>query len=97
MLVLLYGTLRGESGVRQVSVALPAGASAREVVDEAIAQRPSLRSLLYTGSGELREDILVLRNGRNIRLIDGWSTPLQPGDKLALFPQTGIQRAFAQD
>lgn len=95
MLVRFYGTLRGESGIREVNVALPAGASARNVLELAMNQHPSLRSLLLTDSGELREDLLVLRNGRNIQLIAGWSTPLEPEDKLTLFPKTGQQRAFA--
>lgn len=36
--------------------------------------------------GNLRPDIIVLVNGRNVRFLDGMRTPLKDRDEVAIFP-----------
>jgi molybdopterin converting factor small subunit len=97
MQVQLYGTLRGESGVRQVEIDLPDGARVYSALAAALTHEPRIGAVLLDGAGQVRRDLLVLRNGRDIRWLQGMDTPLTALDRLDLFLQTGAQRAFAVD
>jgi molybdopterin converting factor small subunit len=97
MQVQLYGTLRGESGVRQVEIDLPDGARVHSALAAALAHEPRMGGVLLDGAGQVRRDLLVLCNGRDIRWLQGMDTPLTALDRLDLFLQTGAQRAFAVD
>ena len=41
---------------------------------------------IFDGSGQLRSDITIFINGRNIVFLDGLDTELNNGDKIAIFP-----------
>lgn len=97
MRVQLYGTLRGASGVRQVDVSLSGEATVGQALALAVTQEPRIGPVLLDGSGQLRRDLFILRNGRNIHLLQGAATQLNPSDRLDLFPLSGAQRAFAAD
>lgn len=97
MIVCLNSTLRGQSGMHVLEVDLPVGASVRRVLIQAIADYPVLQSILTGDRGEIRGDLAIFRNGRNIRFQAGLDTVLAAHDKLDLFPPTGAQRAFAAE
>lgn len=97
MLVQLYGTLRGDSGVRQVDVGWADDTRVANALAAALAQEPRVQGVLLDTAGEMRQDLLVLRNGRDIRLQQGMDTRLAPADRIDIFPMTGAQRAFASD
>ncbi len=97
MLVQLYGTLRGESGVRQIDVSLPDAATVDSALSAALAQEPRAAAVLLDSAGRLRQNLMILRNGRDISWLQGMDTPLTAPDRLDLFLQTGGQRAFAVD
>ncbi|HSN73681.1 MAG TPA: MoaD/ThiS family protein [Anaerolineae bacterium] len=97
MLVQLHGTLRGGSGVRQIDVSLPDSATVGSVLAAAQAQEPRAEAVLLDSTGQLRQDLMILRNGRDIRWLQSMDTPLTALDRLDLFIQTGAQRAFAVD
>lgn len=97
MLVQLHGTLRGESGVRQIEVSLPATATVDSMLAAALALEPRAAAVLLDRAGNLRQNLMILRNGRDIRWLQGLDTPLTALDRLDLFLQTGAQRAFAAD
>jgi molybdopterin converting factor small subunit len=97
VLVQLHGTLRGESGVRQIEVSLPDAATVNSMLAAALAQEPRGAAVLLDSAGRLRQDLMILRNGRDIRWLQGMATPLTGLDRLDLFLQTGAQRAFAVD
>jgi molybdopterin converting factor small subunit len=97
MRVQLHGTLRGESGVRQIDVTLPDEATVDRVLAAALAQEPQAAGVLLDSASTLRQNLMILRNGRDIRWLQGMDTPLTALDRLDLFLQTGVQRAFAVD
>ncbi len=97
MLVQLHGTLRGESGVRHIDISLPDAATVDSALAAALAQEPRAAVVLLNGAGQVRQDLMILRNGRDIRWLQGMDTPLTSLDRLDLFLQTGAQRAFAVD
>ncbi len=57
---------------------------ARRVLQDLEEEYPDLD--FFTETGELREFLSILRNGRDIELIDGLNTPLTDDDKLSIFP-----------
>jgi molybdopterin converting factor small subunit len=97
VLVQLHGTLRGESGVRQIDVSLPDAVTVDSALAAALAQEPRAADVLLDSPGHLRQNLMILRNGRDIRWLQGLDTPLAALDRLDLFLQTGVQRAFAVD
>ena len=97
MLVQLHGTLRGESGVRQIDVSLRDAATVEAALATALAQEPRAAGVLLDSASRLRRNLMILRNGRDIRWLQGLDTPLTTLDRLDLFLQTGVQRAFIAD
>lgn len=95
MLVRLNSTLRGQAGIQALVVDLQAGASVRDVLVQAIRQNPVVLAVLTDDRGNVRADIVIFHNGRNIRLQEGMETTMAADGRLDLFPQTGAQRAFA--
>ncbi len=43
------------------------------------------RRELFTDNGDVRPDLTILRNGRNIVFLDGLDTELNDGDTVAIF------------
>lgn len=80
----LFSFLRAAAGVPET----PGQAgTVRELLDQLVQQfGEPLRRQLFTPGGELRPDISILVNGRNIVFLDGLDTALAPGDEIALLP-----------
>ena len=59
-------------------------ATVREVVDQVIAQYPSIKFHLVDPKGDLRKHFNVFINGTHIRELNGMDTPLKDEDKVIL-------------
>lgn len=46
------------------------------------------REIIFEKDGNIRKEIVILRNGRNISFLNGLETELNAGDSVALFPPT---------
>ena len=46
------------------------------------------RERIFAQDGSVRQDITILRNGRNIVFLNGLDTELYAGDSVAIFPPT---------
>jgi len=44
-----------------------------------------LSEMLFNRSGSLRDDVNILKNGRNIQSLNGTGTELMEGDEIAIF------------
>ncbi len=55
---------------------------------EAICTTPERREKVFDSSGQLRRDLTIMRNGRNINFLNGLETVLSQGDVIAVFPPT---------
>lgn len=55
-----------------------------DVLKDLVEEYPEIE--LFTETGELRDFLSILRNGRDIELIEGLDTPLEDDDKLSIFP-----------
>lgn len=58
--------------------------TAREVLEDLVDRYPDLE--FFDEEGELREYLNIMRNGRDVTLLDGLETTIEDGDRLSLFP-----------
>ncbi len=89
MRVRIYATLRELVGSSAIDLQIPEATDVRRVLQRAGAEYPKLGNKLWDGNGQLNRSIQVLVNGRSILFMSGLETPVQPGDKVDLFPPVG--------
>ena len=92
--VQLNGTLRGAAGIKVVEVNVAPDATVADIIARLVADLPVLVPQMLNKDGSLRNNIAVFRNGRNIRLLDGFATPVSPDQTLDFFPKMGVYRVF---
>ncbi len=61
------------------------GASVVQVLDELILN-PKIRKHIFDDDSNLKSDITLLINGREIEFLEGVNTILKAGDELSIFP-----------
>ncbi len=82
----LFADLAEHAGDRHVAVDAEPGETVGDALDDLLEDRPALADRVLE-DGELRSQINVLRNGKDVRSQeDGLETELEDGDELALFP-----------
>jgi len=82
-----FAHFRDLFGGRTRDLTVAGGASAGDAL-EALCDTPERRAEVFSG-GELKPHIVVMLNGVPIQSLKGLSTPLAPGDTLAVFPILG--------
>lgn len=81
--------LRRQLGLEEITLS-SGPCSVRELVKLAERERGiSLLPALVDERGDLYLSVMILLNGRNIRLLDGLDTLVGPDDTLMLFPPSG--------
>ena len=73
--------LRGE-----MELDLPTGATVFDLLNLLASKSGDLNDQIFDGSGEVREDVNVMVNGRHFESLEGSKTPLAAEDEVALFP-----------
>jgi molybdopterin synthase sulfur carrier subunit len=68
---------------------LPEGADVTAALQALVGRFPAISPRLFTERGELRRDIAILINGRNVLRREGQRTPLVDGDQMTLLPPVG--------
>ena len=78
------GKLRELTGIAEEDISQPQVQAL--LVELSNGSRTELRELLFEDGDEsdLNEDVEVLVNGRNIKFLDGMSTPLEQEDRVTL-------------
>lgn len=89
MEVRVYATLRPIVGGPLASVQTQPGDSFRQLMDEMLATWPDLRRELLDKQGELRNNIHIFLNGRDVRYLGGLDMPIPDGADIAIFPPVG--------
>ncbi len=51
-----------------------------------ICENTRIRNAIMNENQEIRDDITLLKNGREIKFLDGFETALDEGDVIAIFP-----------
>ena len=79
-------TVQQVFGEKSIRVALSPPPTVKTLLDLLCTSRERYAQI-FDDSGQLRSDVKVLRNGRNVVFLDGLDTELDNGDKIAIFPQ----------
>ena len=83
--VKLFAGVKATFGRPEVSVECGEGSDLHSVL-LTVCDTPARRRALFLDSGDLRPELQVLVNGRNITFLDGLQTILKCGDVVAVFP-----------
>lgn len=92
--VQLNGTRRGAAGRKVVEVDCMPDATVADIIKQLVADLPVLAPEMLDDDGNLRSNIAIFRNGRNIRLLNNLETPVSPNQTLDFFPKIGAYRVF---
>ena len=81
-----FGKFKQISEEREVEFTIKRGSSIDKFLDQLIKHFPLMKELIFDENDQLHSWISILKNGRNIKALDGINTPLTDGDILAIFP-----------
>ncbi len=84
--VRFFAHFRELFGAKDKSLTLSDSAKVRDAL-EALCDTPERRKVVF--DGQLRRDVIILKNGVPIASLQGLDTPLTPDDTLAVFPLLG--------
>lgn len=74
---------------KEMEIEFPEGTTIRKLLEQLLEMAPGMRSELFDATGELRDHVNILKNGRNIHFMGGMDTALEEGDVIAIFPAMG--------
>jgi molybdopterin synthase sulfur carrier subunit len=80
-----YSSMREVFQEKGRGIRLGGVSTIREILD-LLCNTYQQRQKIFDHSGQLRPDINVLKNGRNIKFLDGIETEVKEGDIIAVFP-----------
>ena len=84
--VKFYTHLRDLVGNKSViELDLEEGATISHLLEELL-QDSLIRSVLLEENQEIKSEITILKNGREIKFLEGMETVLESGDEIAVFP-----------
>lgn len=80
-----FATFREAVGQKTLVRDVPADVRVEEVLRDLEAEFPDLDGQLFE-NGDLRSQVKVLKNGREVMHLEGLDTGFDEGDSLAVFP-----------
>ncbi|MHA2298362.1 MAG: ubiquitin-like small modifier protein 1 [Candidatus Hodarchaeales archaeon] len=72
---------------KTLEIKIKEGASVHQLLD-VLCETYNLRDNLFDEKDELLAHVQIMKNGRNIKFLDGLRTKLDQNDEIALFPPT---------
>ena len=81
-----FASLKETTKKSHVEVELPEGSMIFQLLEALFELSIPLKENIMGENGDLKKMIIILRNGRNIKFLDGLETTLSHGDVVALFP-----------
>ena len=81
-----FATFRAAVGQKEVTREIDADATVGSVLAALEADHPDLEGELLDDDGDIRPQLSVLRNGREVVHLSGTETALEDGDRLSVFP-----------
>jgi molybdopterin synthase sulfur carrier subunit len=83
----LFATLAEAAGDTEVAVDLENGATVGDAFDALLSAHPALEEEVLDEEGDLYDHVRLLHDGADpFTEAEGFETPLEEGDELALFP-----------
>jgi molybdopterin synthase sulfur carrier subunit len=80
-----YASIRGTFQEKERTIELENSATVRDALN-LVCNTYEKRSRIFDQSGQLKPDINILKNGRHTKFLAGIETPLEEGDRVAIFP-----------
>jgi molybdopterin synthase sulfur carrier subunit len=80
-----HSTIQSVFGQKSTGITLSHPLTVRNLLDVLCISRER-RERIFDDSGQLRSDLAIFINGRNIHFLGGIDTVLNNGDKMAIFP-----------
>ena len=71
---------------KDLDVEIKDGSTVKDLLDDLILSRESLRSAVFDESGKVREYVILMKNRKNIDNLAGLDTELSKGDEVAILP-----------
>jgi len=85
--VKFVGSFRGLSGKEKLTLNLESVVQLRTVVNRIVEELPKLKmDLIDSECGEPKTNLLVLVNGREISVLNGFETLINDGDEVVFVP-----------
>lgn len=81
-----FATFREAVGRKVVDREFDEGATVGDVLAAIEEEYPELVGEILDGDGDIRPQLSILKNGREVVHIDGTDTTLEDGDRLSVFP-----------
>jgi len=81
--VKLFVDLREIFGNKETEIELASGSDLKVLLD-ILCNSTRRRNVIFDASGELREDLVILKNGRHVAHLNGKQTELTDGDEVAI-------------
>ena len=81
-----FATFREAVGRKVVDREFEAGMTVGDVLAAIEAEYPELVGEILDDDGDIRPQLSILKNGREVVHIDGTETALEDGDRLSVFP-----------
>ena len=89
MQVRVYATLRPIVGGPKADLATDVGDTFRQMIDELLVRWPGLSRELLDKEGQLRSNIHIFLNGRDVRYLDGLDMKIPENADICIFPPVG--------
>lgn len=81
------GTLRHASGKSELALGICGALSVKELISKLVIEMPALKqSMDLQRLEELQSNLLILVNGREISVLNGFETMLKDGDEIVFVP-----------
>ncbi len=84
--VRFFATFKQITNHREIEFEIEEGTTIQQLLEVIFEQFVTLQDKIFNDNNELRPWIHILKNGRNIKFLDGIETTLTDGDVVALFP-----------
>lgn len=85
-----YATLRAIVGQKTISVDMPPGATARQLIDLVVSDYPAMEPELLDEDGNFRSHMKMFINGREVVYLDDkFGYIMKATDKVDIFPPVG--------
>lgn len=81
-----FATFREAVGRKEIDRTFDDGVEVGDVLRALEAEFPELAGELLDGDGDIRPQLSVLKNGREVVHLEGTETSLDDGDRVSVFP-----------
>lgn len=81
----MFATFREAVGQKTIHREYPEGATVKEVLEGLQAEFEDLEGRFFE-NGDIRPQVNVLKNGREVLHLEGLATTLEDGDTISIFP-----------